>query len=85
MTELAKLSEGQDGIVRDIHGGAGFAQRMSELGIRKGTRVRAIRGHGPMIVQIGRQRLVIGRGMVGRILVEPVEAKVAAVPGTTSQ
>ena len=84
MTELYRLPEGQDAIVRDIHGGVGFAQRMSELGIRKGTRVRAIRGHGPMIVQVGRQKLVIGRGMVGRILVEPVKAEAAAPRGAAS-
>lgn len=69
---LFELAAGRAGIVKNIHGGRGFAQRMAEMGISAGTVVRVIRGGGPVIIEAGGHRLVIGRGMVNRIMVEPV-------------
>lgn len=69
---LTKLGEGRTGIVRGVEGGRGFVQRLAEMGISSGSELRVIRGRGPMIVDVKGHRLVIGHGMVGRIMVEPV-------------
>jgi len=70
---LPKLGEGCFGTVRAVQGGRGMAQRLAEMGISSGTVVKVIRGRGPMIVEAKGHRLVLGHGMVGHILVEPVE------------
>ena len=68
--KLSELGSGTYGIVASIDGGYGFVQRLAEMGIAAGTEVRVLRGRGPMIVEVKGQRLVIGHGMVDRILVE---------------
>ena len=71
MVPLSELSEGQTGIVRQISGGHGFVQRLAEMGVYAGVEIRVVRGRGPMIVIVKNHRLVIGHGMVGRIMVDP--------------
>ncbi len=68
---LPELGEGHAGVVAEIQGGRGIVLRLAELGIRAGARLTVIRGKGPMIVSLKGHRLVIGHGMVQRILVEP--------------
>lgn len=70
MRPLSDFGEGQSAIVRKIDGGREFTQRMAEMGITSGTSMRVIKGKGPMIVEVRGHRLVIGHGMVGRILAD---------------
>jgi Fe2+ transport system protein FeoA len=47
--------------------------RLAELGLTPGMRLEVInRSPGPFIVQVRGTRLVLGRGMVERIVVRPV-------------
>ena len=73
MLPLSDLCEGQKATVREIAGGRAFIQRLAEMGIMSGTVLRVVRGRGPMIVEVRGHRLVIGHGMVGRILVDADE------------
>lgn len=69
---LSEIGEGTFCVVKMINGGRGFVRRLAEMGVSSGTELRVIRGRGPMIVEARGHRLVIGHGMVDRILVEPV-------------
>jgi DtxR family Mn-dependent transcriptional regulator len=71
---LSKMKEGDCGIVRKVVGGRGMIHRLAEMGICPGTAIRLVRGRGPSIVECGGHRLIVGRGMVNDILVEPVSS-----------
>jgi len=68
---LKDLSEGQAAVVRSIEGGGGSHQRLADMGVFAGTRLKVVRGRGPMIVEVRGHRLVLGHGMVRKIQVEP--------------
>jgi len=67
---LSELREGESAVVAAIGGGHGFVLRLAEMGVSNGTRLKVVRGRGPMIVEVKGHRLMIGRGMVPRISVE---------------
>jgi len=53
-------------------GGAGLTHRLAEMGLTPGMTMEVLnRGPGPFILSVRGTRLVLGRGMVGRILVRP--------------
>lgn len=68
---LDRLEPGDGCIVRAIDGGAGLAQRLAAMGLFPGVRLRVVRCIGPMIVEAMDNRLILGRGMVHHVLVEP--------------
>ena len=71
-TTLARMLPGQSGIVVQIQGGPGMANRLSSLGISPGKRIRKISSmlmRGPVTIEIDRSQVAIGRGMANRIIV----------------
>jgi len=50
--------------------GAGFAQRLADLGMVPEAEVQVVNNTGPIIVALGNTRIALGRGMAARILVE---------------
>jgi Fe2+ transport system protein FeoA len=53
-------------------GGCGLTHRLAEMGLTPGEPMQVLnRGPGPFIVLVRGTRLVLGRGMVQRILVRP--------------
>ncbi|KPK81554.1 MAG: hypothetical protein AMJ81_10515 [Phycisphaerae bacterium SM23_33] len=53
-------------------GGVGLIRRLAEMGLTPGEPIRVLhRGPGPFIIMVRGSRLVLGRGMVQRILVRP--------------
>lgn len=71
MTPLAALKEGQSAVVARIDGGREFVRRLAEMGVSPGTPLKLLRGRGPMIIEVRGHRLVIGHGMVDRVMVNP--------------
>ena len=70
---LSQMEVGQSGIVIQIQGGHGLANRLSALGIRPGQRVTKVSSmfmRGPVTIQAGNTQVAIGFGMARRILVE---------------
>ena len=70
---LLDLWDGTSGTVAEIVGEHGLRSRLLGLGIREGTVVSVIcaaRGHGPVVVAIGRNRVAVGHGMAAKIMVE---------------
>jgi ferrous iron transport protein A len=68
---LSALKPGQTGVVRQIAGGHGLLNRLAAMGLMPGMEIRVVRSIGPMLVEVRANRLVLGRGLVGHILVEP--------------
>jgi ferrous iron transport protein A len=70
--ELLKCGESAD--VAEVRGEASWVGRMSELGIRVGSRLRMLRSGNPCLFQVDAARLTV-RGNNGvQILVRPVAA-----------
>jgi len=76
---LTELRAGESGTVVAIipsHGrgrGCGHARRIMEMGITPGTRITVIGSapfHGPIEVLVRGSRIVVGRGIAERIIVE---------------
>ena len=58
--------------IRRIKGGGGFMHRLAGMGLLPGRELKVVRNWGPLIVQLHRERFVVGRGMADRIEVEAV-------------
>jgi ferrous iron transport protein A len=71
IVSLASMREGKTGAVRVIDGGEAVRHRLADMGITMGTRLKVVRGRGPMIVEVRGHRLVLGHGMVEKVQVEP--------------
>ena len=70
---LAEMEDGESGIIDSISGGKNLVKRLADLGITKGTRITVIRRtlfSGPVQVEVCGSRLVMGRGMALKIIVE---------------
>lgn len=72
---LAALT-GQEVELGRVEGGNAFVHRLAEMGLLPGTQFRIVNRatRGPFIIAIKNCRLVLGRGMVGRLFVHPVQS-----------
>ncbi|MFP3952288.1 MAG: ferrous iron transport protein A [Candidatus Bathyarchaeia archaeon] len=68
---LIMLSEGEEGVVSEIHCGRGLRRRLAEMGFSLGERVRMIRNHspGPVMVEVRDSRVSLGRGVSMKVVV----------------
>lgn len=70
---LSMLSPGKRARVTAVHGGYGLNRRLAEMGLSVGAEIVLLRfGGGPVVVDILGTRLMLGRGMAHRIIVEPI-------------
>jgi DtxR family Mn-dependent transcriptional regulator len=73
ITELSNLKPGEEGTVAFIRGGTMACQRLLDMGLTKGTRVRVVNAapfHGPVEISVRGSTLALGRGLAGRVFVE---------------
>jgi len=70
---LEQASIGQEVVLCRVAGGHGLLHRLAELGLRPGARFSVLsRGRpGPFIVTMRHTRLVLGQGLVHRMMVRP--------------
>jgi ferrous iron transport protein A len=69
---LTELSPGEQGTIVAVHGGRGLQARLRNLGLVKGQTIRklsALAWGGPVVVEVKRTQVAIGRGMAAKILV----------------
>ena len=69
---LIDLAPGEAGIVVLLEGGYGMQRRLRSLGIVEGNTVRvlsALAWGGPVVVEVNRARVAIGRGMARHVKV----------------
>jgi len=80
---LGTLPEGARGRLVAVVGGLGLRSRLAAMGLRPGATVRVVHngGGGPFVVAVGEARIVLGRGMARKVLVETVEEARPAGPG----
>jgi ferrous iron transport protein A len=69
---LGLLQADCDAVVKDLNGGQCLRQRLADMGLIRGAKVRIIKNEmgGPVIISIGDGRLALGRGMALKIMVE---------------
>lgn len=71
---LTDMKEGQIGVMRTVQGGKMAAKRLADMGLTPGTEIKVIRKalfNGPVQIEVCGARLVLGRGLASRIIVEP--------------
>lgn len=75
--KLLELDTGRAAVIKQIGGGCDFERRLTSLGIRVGQTVRKV-GCGPfrspIVVEVDRARVAIGKGMAMKVLVEELRA-----------
>lgn len=71
---LEQLAEGATARVAQIQGGSGLQQHVQILGLESGQVLHKLHhaGKGPVLIEFASQRVVIGRGIARRIVVEEV-------------
>ena len=71
--DLARMEQGDLGVVREVKGGRGFLRKLENLGIHQGSRIRKVSNvfsRGPVVFSVGDTEVAIGYGMARKILVE---------------
>jgi len=72
-TSLIDLKDGQTGIIVSIFGGRNMTKRLADLGLKSGTEIKVIRRtlfSGPVQIEACSSKLVLGRGLASKIMVE---------------
>lgn len=70
---LTELEDGQAGIIVSITGGEKALKRLADLGLSPGTEIKVLRKglfSGPVQVEATGSKLVIGRGLASKIIIE---------------
>jgi len=71
MCLLSELAIGEIGRIAGVKGGWGIKHRLLLKGIREGSIVRMISScRGPIVVEVERNSIALGRGMAQKILVK---------------
>ena len=71
---LSLIKSGNTVRLVSITGGAFMRSRLMSMGLLQGTAIEVVKnsGRGPVIVSIRGSRLVLGRGMAHKIIVESI-------------
>ncbi len=70
---IGSLKQGQCGKISLIRGGYNVLQRLSEMGLKPGTKICAVRvapSNGPVEISVGNSILIIGKGIASKIFVD---------------
>ena len=73
LTELANLKPGEEGVVAFVRGGTKACQRLLDMGLTRGTKVKVINAapfFGPIEVEVRETVLALGRGLAHHVFVE---------------
>ncbi|OYT40821.1 MAG: ferrous iron transport protein A [Candidatus Altiarchaeales archaeon ex4484_43] len=70
---LSDLSLGDTGRITRVVGGWGLHQKLTMMGIKEGSMIRVVKSAssgGPVVIEVERNSIAIGRGMAQKIYVE---------------
>jgi DtxR family Mn-dependent transcriptional regulator len=73
VTELSNLKPGEEGEVAFIRGGQKACQRLIDMGLTRGIRVKTVNAapfHGPIEVEVRGTTLALGRGLATHVFIE---------------
>ncbi len=78
-TSLTRAPIGQSLTIVGIDGGHAVRLRLATMGLREGTEIRVSHAAstGPVVVEVGGGRLVLGTGMAEKIVVAAAQAEAA--------
>ena len=71
---LELLNSGDWADVAEVTGESSWVNRMAEMGVRSGSRVRVLQAGSPCLFQIGGARLSLRGDLAMQILVRPVSS-----------
>jgi len=74
-TTLALLNQGDKATVVALQGGCSLQHRVRSVGLKEGKLLRVVARHhfsGPLVVEVERHHITIGRGMAQKIIVARV-------------
>jgi len=73
---LSMVSSGREVKLIEIRGGMGIRRRLADMGLTPGVKFRVVQNNivGPSILAVMDSRVVIGRGMALKIMVEEVNS-----------
>ena len=69
---LSQLKPDEKAIIKALLGGGGMQHRLRSVGLKEGKRLRVVARHhfsGPLVVEVERHHITIGRGMAQKIMV----------------
>lgn len=74
ISPLTFIKKGISVTIKEILGGDKINYRLTEMGLVHGSKIRVIKNDldGPLIISVGEGRLVIGKGMALKIMVEEI-------------
>jgi Fur family ferric uptake transcriptional regulator len=72
---LSDVAPGERVCVRELLGGRGFAMRLTEMGLTRGTPVTVLQSAGQVVLDVRGTRVGIGHGMAGKIIVSAPEGE----------
>ena len=64
---LAQLGAGEAARIMAIEGGRGLRQKLFLRGLAEGKIIRVVSSNGPVVVEVDRNVIAIGRGMARKI------------------
>ena len=73
LTELSNLKPGEEGNVAFVRGGNNACQRLMDMGLTKGTKIRVTKAapfRGPLEVSVRGTSLALGRGLANHVFIE---------------
>ncbi len=73
LTELANLNPGEEGVIAFVRGGTKARQRLLDMGMTRGTKVKVTNAapfFGPIEVEVRETVLALGRGLAHHVFVE---------------
>ncbi len=79
LVSLDKAKQGESLIIRQIDAGRNLQMRVTSMGIRSGDIIEIVstQAGGQVVIASGTNRLIIGKGMAQKIIVEPFDARTA--------
>ena len=73
LTELSNLKPGEEGDVAFVRGGSNACQRLMDMGLTKGTKIRVTKAapfRGPLEVSVRGTSLALGRGLAKHVFIQ---------------
>jgi len=69
---LAMINPSEEVTVAEIRGGRGLVQRLADMGLTPGTKLKVINSQmpGPILIDLRGSRLVLGHGVALKVMVE---------------
>jgi len=69
---LAMINPSEEATVTEIRGGRGLVQKLADMGLTPGVKIRVISSNkpGPILIDIRGSRLVLGHGVAQKVMVD---------------